>query len=583
MTETRRSSLNFWISSITPPRSPSLQVSGAPQRESRKSFSFSPRRSGSPICSLDCALCKNQILQSNSQLLHPPFGSGCNPSPSSPLPPLSPGPTRADSSKSLANSTGDPPTNEFYTATQLLSIIERCCDSSYCIKPDFNTLRQAVQRVESVTERGVLECLLTSMEEYTDQLEADYLEEKMKTEQLLYQLLPRSVVARLVEGQAFIAETFTSVTIYFSDIVGFTALSAQSTPLEIVDFLNDLYTVFDSIIDNFDVYKVETIGDAYMVASGLPIPNGNNHSREIGRMSLKLLEAVRNFKIQHRPQDSLRLRIGLHTGTCCAGVVGIKMPRYCLFGDTVNTAARLESSGEPMKIHISSETNTALKTFDCFETVERGQVEMKGKGLIQTFWLLGEKSVQPYRLPDVKDKMSNPTVTVLLNDQSRQNSEAENFESIYFSDNRSVENETGEECTEDVDEKNENFSLKSKNIEDNETAITHNLEAVSGRNADFKNEWTDCRLETIRADVLETNTTVNQEHSEKCCAPKETTNIEQENTKDKTKIDSEKYKLKVLENSKVQNGIFQQNVEECKHVESRLKTLLLNPKLETPL
>ena len=153
---------------------------------------------------------------------------------------------------------------------------------------------------------------------------------------------------------------------------------------------------------------------------------------------------------------------------------------------------------------------------------------------------------------------------------------------------RSVENEPGEECTEDVDEKTEN--LKSKNIE--ETAITHNLEAVSGRNADFENEWTDCRSETIRVDVLETSTTVNQEHSEKFCAPKETTNIEQENTKDKTKIDSEKYKLKVLENSKVQNGngcnkekcnIFQQNVEVCKHVESRLQTLLLNPKLETPL
>ena len=153
---------------------------------------------------------------------------------------------------------------------------------------------------------------------------------------------------------------------------------------------------------------------------------------------------------------------------------------------------------------------------------------------------------------------------------------------------RSVENEPGEECSEDVDEKTEN--LKSKNIE--ETAITHNLEAVSGRNADFENEWTDCRSETIRVDVLETSTTVNQEHSEKFCAPKETTNIEQENTKDKTKIDSEKYKLKVLENSKVQNGngcnkekcnIFQQNVEVCKHVESRLQTLLLNPKLETPL
>ena len=187
------------------------------------------------------------------------------------------------------------------------------------------------------------------------------------------------------------AESFPAVTIYFSDIVGFTTISAESTPMEIVDLLNDLYTCFDSIIQNYDVYKVETIGDAYMVVSGLyHRDTGHHHAREIARMSLTIREKVVMFKIRHRPGDQLRIRIGLHSGPCVAGVVGIKMPRYCLFGDTVNTAARMESNGEPLKIHMSADTAKLLQTFETFQLEERGELAVKGKGKMTTYWLLGE-------------------------------------------------------------------------------------------------------------------------------------------------------------------------------------------------
>ncbi|KAL1122567.1 hypothetical protein AAG570_002897 [Ranatra chinensis] len=248
------------------------------------------------------------------------------------------------------------------------------------------------------------------MEQYANNLESlvearttDYLEEKRKCEALLYQLLPKSVASQLIQGNSVVAETYDSVTIYFSDIVGFTSLSAESTPLQVVELLNDLYTCFDSIIENFDVYKVETIGDAYMVVSGLPVRNGNLHAREIARMSLALRSAVESFTIKHRPKDQLKLRIGMHTGPCVAGVVGLKMPRYCLFGDTVNTSSRMESNGEALKIHVSPYTKEVLDTFGTFELELRGEVEMKGKGKMTTYWLLGEKKpvTTPTTIPAV--------------------------------------------------------------------------------------------------------------------------------------------------------------------------------------
>ncbi|XP_046565191.1 atrial natriuretic peptide receptor 1-like, partial [Haliotis rubra] len=247
---------------------------------------------------------------------------------------------------------------------------------------------------------NILDNLLSRMEQYANNLEAlveertaDYLEQKKKAEDLLYMMLPKSVAGQLIRGEVVKAENYDEVTIYFSDICGFTALSSESTPMQVIDLLNDLYTTFDSIIEHFDVYKVETIGDAYMVVSGLPGRNGKLHAREIARMSLSLLNAVLSFKIRHRPQQQLKLRIGIHSGSVCAGVVGHKMPRYCLFGDTVNTASRMESNGLPLRIHVSPQTKEVLDRFQTFDLELRGAVEMKGKGSVTTYWLLGEREV----------------------------------------------------------------------------------------------------------------------------------------------------------------------------------------------
>ncbi|GIY37194.1 atrial natriuretic peptide receptor 1 [Caerostris extrusa] len=182
----------------------------------------------------------------------------------------------------------------------------------------------------------------------------------------------RYVADQLKKGNKVEAESFDCVTIYFSDIVGFTTMSAQSSPLQVSSgLLNDLYTCFDSIIENYDVYKVETIGDAYMVVSGLPIKNGDNHAVEIASMALHLLEAIKKFVIRHRKNDTLMLRIGLHSGAVCAGVVGQKMPRYCLFGDTVNTASRMESTGLPLRIHCSEECKRLLDKLGGYKVEEK--------------------------------------------------------------------------------------------------------------------------------------------------------------------------------------------------------------------
>uniref|UniRef100_A0A182TVY7 Guanylate cyclase domain-containing protein n=1 Tax=Anopheles melas TaxID=34690 RepID=A0A182TVY7_9DIPT len=232
----------------------------------------------------------------------------------------------------------------------------------------------------------------STIQNYSTKLMARTMElrmEKGKSDRLLYQMLPPAVVKQLKQQRQVPAETFDAVTIFFSDIVGFTDISASSSAMEVVIMLNTLYRLFDSIILKYDVYKVETIGDAYMVVSGLPQRNGNRHAGEIAMMSLDLVCGISGFTIPHMKHRILEIRVGINTGPCVAGVVGTTMPRYCLFGDTINTASRMESTGEPMKIHISESTKEVLDKLGGFKIKLRGTVDVKGKGTMQTFWLTG--------------------------------------------------------------------------------------------------------------------------------------------------------------------------------------------------
>ncbi|XP_067658996.1 uncharacterized protein [Haliotis asinina] len=214
--------------------------------------------------------------------------------------------------------------------------------------------------------------------------------ERQRTESLLYQMIPKAVADQLKTNTAVEAESFESVTIFFSDIVGFTSISSMCTPMEVVALLNTLYTCFDARLEIYDVYKVETIGDAYMVASGVPRRNGSKHAVEVGTMALDLAHHVTHLEIPHSPNTPFRLRAGVHTGPVVAGVVGSKMPRYCLFGDTVNTASRMESTGMSDRIQLSNNTYYCLKEIGGFSFERRGEIEVKGKGLIATYWLLNK-------------------------------------------------------------------------------------------------------------------------------------------------------------------------------------------------
>uniref|UniRef100_A0A3Q0SQE5 Guanylate cyclase n=1 Tax=Amphilophus citrinellus TaxID=61819 RepID=A0A3Q0SQE5_AMPCI len=281
---------------------------------------------------------------------------------------------------------------------ECIQLMKQCWSEQPDRRPNFDEIFDRFKLINKGKKTNIIDSMLRMLEQYSSNLEdlirerTEELEvEKQRTEKLLSEMLPPSVAEALKTGATVQPEYFDQVTIYFSDIVGFTTISSLSDPIEVVDLLNDLYTLFDAVLSNHDVYKVETIGDAYMVASGLPKRNGNKHAAEIANMSLNILSSVGTFHMRHMPDVPVRIRIGIHSGPCVAGVVGLTMPRYCLFGDTVNTASRMESTGLPYRIHVNMSTVKILRSLNEGYKIEvRGKTELKGKGIEETYWLVGK-------------------------------------------------------------------------------------------------------------------------------------------------------------------------------------------------
>lgn len=241
--------------------------------------------------------------------------------------------------------------------------------------------------------------------------------EMKRTDSLLYQMIPKQVADRLRSGEPAIStcEVFENVTILFSDVVGFTRICSQISPMEVVSMLNAMYTKFDQLSEQHNVYKVETIGDAYMVVSGAP-DKTRYHALHICDMSLDMLDAMNELR-DPSTDGNMKIRVGVHSGNTVAGVVGIKMPRYCLFGDTVNTASRMETNGQANKIHISETTRVELIDYP-YILEERGTVSVKGKGHMKTYWLLGREPVE-------NSQAKCPFGSILLEELSKVKSKGE--------------------------------------------------------------------------------------------------------------------------------------------------------------
>lgn len=211
--------------------------------------------------------------------------------------------------------------------------------------------------------------------------------ERQKSEKLLLNILPKKVADTLKKFGETEPENFPEVTMYFSDIVGFTNTSKNLDPKFLIEELNDIFTTFDNIMERHGCERIKTIGDAYMGVCGLPAPN-ENHAQNIARASMEIVEALENRN--KKSSQIWEIRVGIHTGRVTGGIVGVKKYIYDVFGDTVNTAARMESHSEPMRVNVSQTTYERLKDQFLFE--KRQPLVVKGKGLFQMYFLKEEKT-----------------------------------------------------------------------------------------------------------------------------------------------------------------------------------------------
>lgn len=236
-------------------------------------------------------------------------------------------------------------------------------------------------RIEACMEKKRLRDL---EKEYLAQLQI----EQEKSEALLLNILPKAIADRLKTGESSIVDAFPDVTVLFADLAGFTDLSTRISTEELWRMLNDIFSEFDRLAGIYGLEKIKTIGDGYMIVGGLPVPQAN-HAEAVAEMALDMQGVITRFNTENN--TSLKIRIGINTGPVIAGIIGKKKFIYDLWGDTVNTASRMESHGHPGHIQITDTTFELLK--DKFIMAKRGVIQVKGKGEMTTFLIMARKQV----------------------------------------------------------------------------------------------------------------------------------------------------------------------------------------------
>ncbi len=249
---------------------------------------------------------------------------------------------------------------------------------------ELNQLVTAFNQMASILHQREKEkeTALTDLGEKATALE----KEKGRTEKLLLNVLPIAIADRLQRGEKVEAETFPEVTVLFADVVGFTKLAAELGPRSVTNLLNELFEIFDDLAEKYKLEKIKTIGDCYMAVAGVP-DRSPTHAQQMADFSLEALSILKSQN--QKLSRNLQIRIGMHSGTVAAGIIGRKKFAYDLWGDVVNVTNRLEGTAEPMKIHVSESVHARLEDSYIFE--DRGEVELRNRGKLRTYYLIGKK------------------------------------------------------------------------------------------------------------------------------------------------------------------------------------------------
>ncbi|XP_055353998.1 atrial natriuretic peptide receptor 1-like [Paramacrobiotus metropolitanus] len=273
---------------------------------------------------------------------------------------------------------------EFTNFAAFESLLRSCWIADPQQRPSMPRLRSRIADISpllTLSRTKLIDKIYKRLSDYSEDLENlvanrtyNLQEEMSKCDAIIGQFLPRSIVKQLRVGRDVMPELFDSVTVMFTDLSGFVDFVEANSPESTISLIGDTEACFDRLSTRCDVYKVEAVGDSYLVASGLPERIGDNHVQRIAFFALKLME----FESQLTFLRALRFKVGLHSGPCAAGVLGLRRLRYCLFGDTVNLASRMCSQGLPGRVHVSSESKTLLENFPEYSVDRRGTLAIKG-------------------------------------------------------------------------------------------------------------------------------------------------------------------------------------------------------------